>query len=161
MLTEKSKWCFPQGWLWPGQLAFPDSSPYSCALCHILHCATALSRKSPRRRGGRGDISGYGVCLPIQPLDVLRPCLPGQTPACWWEARNELLSFPCAQGFFLFLLSCHYVDPQVCLPSCFLPNPQERGARAQVRVWLLTGISHGHCWIHLHPGIICQVCIGN
>lgn len=81
----------------------------------------------------------------------------GQLPAKgkqWMNSSVSLVhrafSFP-----FLSLFSCHCLNPQVCSPSCFVPISQERGVRARVHIWLLTGVSHSHSHsrIHRHPGM--------
>jgi len=47
--------------------------------------------KKLKERGGKGDISHHGVCLPRTRLCMLSPCFPrsGSTTAHWWEVENK------------------------------------------------------------------------
>jgi len=66
---------------------------------------TNISGKEERKR----DVRSYGICLPKQPLHLLKPCFPGSTLtfACRWEALNEVLFFLCMHmQLLLFLLNC-------------------------------------------------------
>lgn len=85
--------------------------------CSIPYDVT-LSNKNSGKAGGKGNVRGYGVCLPKQ----LRPRFlgGGWMSACQWKRANELLILLCYRAqLLLSVLNCHYLYPWVFLLSFY------------------------------------------
>lgn len=105
---------------------------------------------------GRGDVRGYGVCFPKQPLSKhTEAMLPRKWldiyPLMGSEVVNEFLFLLClCMELLLFLLTWCYLDPLVFFPSFyfffiiinFSPVPgRGEWAKGSVDTWLLAGVN--------------------
>lgn len=100
----------------------------------------AMLNNKSRERGRCGDFHGYGVCLPNQPLHILRPCFPGTgwMLACQWQIVNKVIFLLWFHvQLLVFLLNCFYLIPWAS-PSFFLPLSCWREG---VREWLCGGLA--------------------
>lgn len=90
-----------------------------------------LGDKSWGEGGGRRDICGYGICLPLtEPLPgVLRPSYLGSgwTPACWWGS-SESVPFSTLLGHTAFTFPIELLLPPPTSLLTILPSLHLAGA---------------------------------
>lgn len=134
-LRPASAWRFPLG-----SAAHPNWQKGCSVPSDVL-----LSDKSWGEGEGRGNICGYGICIPIPepPPGVLRLSFLGSgwTPACQWKAVNQFL-LPLCLGtqLFLSILKCHFLHPQLSSPSLNLLCILWERVLSWVQAWLLGSV---------------------
>lgn len=71
---------------------------------HSIPYGTCSAIMAKRKEGKRTTFLIYGICVPEQPLQVLKLCFLRSGQTCWWEVENKISCsplFPIYQAAFI------------------------------------------------------------